>query len=421
MKRSLISGMFDLFKGVADLISCTTQVLDNLVKATTDLTKLPIDEIGLLTDTLHDIGNEIDKKNDPTNTGTQASETGSSTASSTTSCTTSLTVIWESVFCTVKTTLNEESASPEETTVEINRRDEGCSTTAYSVVTDCTATASTATSTTTTTETPTGTPLTSCDMDTCGYGSDSCGLQERGLLNRRSTPRKSEPATCKWAEKSNYDNPADFMANEVKLAVDASNVLVTDKPFASKLISFQDQPISVALTGLYGCTSIIAVSRRGAWISYIFEDPVFRPKVMLVPIKDVQGNEIVDPATGRKKQRPVFRSMPDAQGRGVWQSSLQVDQQLDYFSRNCLTRIRESDGSEGMYGLSECRKATQAESGYWQGHVFDDDSDTKVFLVAPWERVSRINPNFGKETPTGLQLMWDSADTTENWGFVRAD
>ncbi|KAI8243123.1 hypothetical protein K4K55_008947 [Colletotrichum sp. SAR 10_96] len=47
----------------------------------------------------------------------------------------------------------------------------------------------------------------------------------------------------------------------------------------SNWVVFKSEVTALALEGLYGCTSIVLVSRRGAWISHIFEEDMsFEPK-----------------------------------------------------------------------------------------------------------------------------------------------
>ena len=57
-KRSIISGLTDLVKDAANLVSCASKVVDNLVKAVEDPLP-PISEIENLTDTLNELGKDL--------------------------------------------------------------------------------------------------------------------------------------------------------------------------------------------------------------------------------------------------------------------------------------------------------------------------------------------------------------------------
>ncbi|KAM0814031.1 hypothetical protein AB5N19_14033 [Seiridium cardinale] len=401
MKRSLISAIFDLFKSVADLVSCAIQVLENLVKITNNITNMPLDQVKLLTETLRDIADEINKKkNEPTMTSSQPS------TSSTSSCTTTITVTWESVFCTVTASSG-----------QARRQDGGCSTSAFSTITDCDPTPMTSTVTTTVIPVPTEV----LDED-CGFGScagAACAISAREVLDKRRKYRNTQPAICKWADSSNYAPPTDFMAGEVGLAVDNGNFVKLSGPLTSKMIRFQDQPVSLAVQGLYGCTSVVAVSKRGAWASHIFETPLFRPHHSFEQVLDENGKVVIDPVTHRAKRRVVWRNPTT----NVWQPDLPRVAQLAKFRAGVLNEIRESSSpaDDHRYGLNECRNSHIEAAIDADGHIFDDGLDTKVFILAPYEAVAdQTSPNYDNEFPEGLKLRYDS-DGNPLHDFYRAD
>ena len=79
-KRSIISGLTDLVKDAANLLSCASKVVDNLVKAVEDPLP-PISEIENLTDTLNELGKDLqeeDNKPSGSKSASQQSTTGGS-------------------------------------------------------------------------------------------------------------------------------------------------------------------------------------------------------------------------------------------------------------------------------------------------------------------------------------------------------
>lgn len=408
VKRDLFSdivgGIASVVKGAVDLVSCAVGVLNNLADMTEDIGNLPIDGIKMLTDTLGSIANEIERiSDDPTASSSRGSETETSTRSSTSSCTTSLTVTWESVFCTITTTAGQNQ-----------RRDGGCSTTAYSTITDCDATPSTATATVTTTVSPVLVPSEICALGACTNA--SCVVESRDILGARSVSRNTEPLKCKWAEKSNYANPENFMANEVHLAYENGDSVPLAATVGSKLVSFGDQPISIAVQGLYGCTSIIAVSHKGAWASHLFEVPLFYPYWQNLPVLDDDNHSIYDDDTGE----PIVELWWMNPMTGQYQRQLPVQDQLTKFRRDGLGPLASASGTYNRYALKECRNNPASEFRSWQGHLFDDAANTKIFIFAPYERLmNEDDPNYGNEFPTGLKLMWDDEEPTTH--YVRPD
>ncbi|KAF4874172.1 hypothetical protein CGCSCA1_v006636 [Colletotrichum siamense] len=56
----------------------------------------------------------------------------------------------------------------------------------------------------------------------------------------------------------------------------------------SNWVVFKSEVTALALEGLYGCTSVVLISRRGAWISHIFEEDMsFEPKFKYRVLEDM--------------------------------------------------------------------------------------------------------------------------------------
>ena len=72
-KRSIISGLTDLVKDAANLVSCASKVVDNLVKAVEDPLP-PISEIENLTDTLNEFGKDLQVEDKEPSGSSSASE-----------------------------------------------------------------------------------------------------------------------------------------------------------------------------------------------------------------------------------------------------------------------------------------------------------------------------------------------------------
>lgn len=117
-----------------------------------------------------------------------------------------------------------------------------------------------------------------CSQDTCGSG--QCpNLQERsldnsalGFLFKRGQPERGE-----WTDPSDFDgNVEDFIRNEIIKASDSPLRAIVQPSIGSdittsKHITFENNYRSLSVKGLWGCTSIIVVSERGAWASHIWE------------------------------------------------------------------------------------------------------------------------------------------------------
>ncbi|KAI0812169.1 hypothetical protein GGR55DRAFT_677765 [Xylaria sp. FL0064] len=294
-----------------------------------------------------------------------------------------VTVTWESVFCTVTAS---SSAGAHQ------RRDEGCSTQVFSTITACSATASTFT--TTTTVGPTQTARPGCSPDKCGA---SCSAKREVL--KRAVPRSTQPGVCQWAGPSNYADPNNFMVGESKLcasvALGDENSKIVSLPTtgktSSQLVGFFDQPVSLAVPHLVGCTSIIVVSRKGAWASHIWELPVFRP--------EEEENE--EPGM-------LEYALP---GTENFSPDFPFSQQLAFFQDHALDKLRNTydpPDENHEFGLGQLQNSATPEDQSWQGHVFDPDSEPQVFAFIPYVTIyDESDPNYNQVNPVNLPAAWD--------------
>ncbi|KAI8945111.1 hypothetical protein F4801DRAFT_594424 [Xylaria longipes] len=256
-----------------------------------------ISEVDLLTDTLKDIGDELDKQGDERTSSAQSSASSASSTSSSSSisssCTTTITKTWESVVCTV-------TATP---SANKKRQDQTCTTQVYSTVTGCSVIGSTTTSTTTIT--PGTTPIPQCNFESCGTGSTCPNKRPRS--QRMGWPRE----------------------------------------------------LRRKQSGFHGGR---AVSKRGAWVSHMWEVPSFT----------------------------------SASGNPTPPTDLQ---QLDIFRQQVLMALHSG---------SEIRPQVMINS--YRVNYMNDDADPHVFIFVPYARAPSGTPNYGKEFPVGLQEAFGQDD-----------
>lgn len=62
---------------------------------------------------------------------------------------------------------------------------------------------------------------------------------------------------------------------EVKHRLDGEGASRYDFHTSSRVRAFEQDSFSMGVQGLVGCTSVIVVSRRGVWMSHIWESPTF--------------------------------------------------------------------------------------------------------------------------------------------------
>ncbi|KAF3804607.1 hypothetical protein GCG54_00012095, partial [Colletotrichum gloeosporioides] len=244
--------------------------------------------------------NDDDKKDDKTETEEK------STSTSTSSCTTTVTATRQSVFCSVTVTsiTNGGNARRDAQAAATN-----CVTSAYTTITGCSATPAATTVTTTSTATHTDFPQL-CRPGKCGgKGGSSCPqLQKRTaaeetLLAHRSLElaKRGLPGHGFWYdpdEDYTPENRAKFLPDQVdqigewhaikdEIGLDIRGGYMPEYvshgeegvvgeemggSMTSSYIRFGKDVGAIALEGLYGCTSIVIVSQRGAWVSHIWED-----------------------------------------------------------------------------------------------------------------------------------------------------
>lgn len=117
-----------------------------------------------------------------------------------------------------------------------------------------------------------------CTLSTCG-GNPCPKKQERSLDNSTlNLLRRGDPEEGQWRDPSDYGSRAAFITGEIRDATDPLRAngrivrLPTDvETTTSNYVVFGDMVTSLSVKGLFGCTSIIVISRRGAWASHIWE------------------------------------------------------------------------------------------------------------------------------------------------------
>ncbi|EFQ32267.1 uncharacterized protein GLRG_07411 [Colletotrichum graminicola M1.001] len=222
-----------------------------------------------------------DDKKDDDEKPTKSEKQSTTTSTSSSSCTVTITATHRSVFCSV--------------TKGRNSADASCSTTAYTTATECSAIGKTTTVTATETPTP-FLPL--CGPDTCGGQACPKKRGERPVPAVEGLLKRGEPMLGRWTDPTDYPNHEGFIADQIEGVAQGSQVqpryspkLVhhyDHYPLSAGWVHFKSTVEALALQGLYGCTSIILVSRRGAWVSHIWET------VMKNSDPDTTFDEMVD-------------------------------------------------------------------------------------------------------------------------------
>ncbi|GJC85373.1 hypothetical protein ColLi_08211 [Colletotrichum liriopes] len=178
------------------------------------------------------------------------------------SCSTTVTATYANVFCTV----TRDPGQP-----ETRKRDEGCSTLEYETKTAC----ESITGATTTTATTVKPGATTCSPGTCG--GSACPVGKRELANRAPPAPMRQPNAYSWFGPEHYTNKFEFMRGEVYKAYQDPSASVNlqiggiGEISTGKWATFGDDLKTVAVAGLWGCTSVIAVSKRGVWVSHFWE------------------------------------------------------------------------------------------------------------------------------------------------------
>lgn len=125
-----------------------------------------------------------------------------------------------------------------------------------------------------------------------GVGAKAKRLDFNPMSPARFPPRQLEgrgdPEEGDWVDKDDYsDSYPNMVAGEVYSAYTNDLVIGGDHvsvvPFAtfgtvpdaemttSNTVLFKDSAVSLAVEGLWGCTSVVVISRRGAYAGHIYE------------------------------------------------------------------------------------------------------------------------------------------------------
>lgn len=179
---------------------------------------------------------------------------------------------------------------------------------------------------------------------------------KRGLVKKRGNPDQGE-----WTDPSDYDSPAKFMAGEIfeayhGVTVHAGEMMhfastsdADPERTTSNTLVFRDKVVSLAVQGLYGCTSVVIVSKRGVYANHIWE-PGF---------------------TGSDQN----------------------------FQRRAIDEMHRGDGSAlNAHGLDELRNNPGLADG--RGIIFgdntdaDDKPDLHAFIMAPRPRMELFDAQY---------------------------
>lgn len=160
--------------------------------------------------------------------------------------------------------------------------------------------------------------------------------------------------------------------------------LPVDGRTSSRLLTFENVPLSLAVPHMIGCTSVIVVSQKGAWASHFWDAPAFRPEEAF----DNNTKPIGWYTPGYDPNRTVVPDFP-------------YKQQRTFFRENVLDRLHTRYNpvtEEHESGLDILRQG----SG-----LFNDSSEYRVFLFGPYPTIVDENdPNFNNESPD-LPANWD--------------
>ncbi|RMY74607.1 hypothetical protein D0863_03116 [Hortaea werneckii] len=286
----------------ANLFSLLTCIVDDVVGIKGSVTEGVVDEVTSQLEDLTNLTDELENKEDEeeddddddddsssttsSQTSTESSIT-SSTSSSTSSCS-SGTSVTEDYFVTCSPTVI--SSTTTQTCETSTSTVSGCSVSATASTTTISSSAypqcaQTGCSACTETTLPKQTaPCVDCVITVSGraYPAEQTSIPEGAdeitslddLTNNTSTKRKRTLAT-----------PADFNGDYLDFftaqlqdpsLVNVPHRLAGTGGSSSALIQlYLDYPFSMTVQGLYGCTSIILISRRGVYMSHLFENPGF--------------------------------------------------------------------------------------------------------------------------------------------------
>ncbi|RYP39915.1 hypothetical protein DL767_002034 [Monosporascus sp. MG133] len=178
-----------------------------------------------------------------------------------------------------------------------------------------------------------------------------------------SAPKRStEPLRGQWSSPSNYEGSSNdlFMRGEVARAYSEGHGVELVKirspftfPTSSLVRTFGDRVVSAAATGLHGCTSVVVVSRRGVWLTHVWETPSF---------------------TGLLLSRTplTFEDGPSKEAR---------------FSYEVLSALRRGNATSTHHrtGIDDLRSPETPNAGWKRrrGNIFDDDAKPRAYIFTP--------------------------------------
>ncbi|KAJ0340381.1 hypothetical protein KNSL1_011589 [Colletotrichum chrysophilum] len=88
----------------------------------------------------------------------------------------------------------------------------------------------------------------------------------------------------------------------------------------SNHVRFDSQVAAITLGGLYGCTAVVVVSQRGAWVSHIWENQIYTPKEFTFLVNDMLPRGIAPGEPGEEWMKFGMNTMvenPDRAPEGV--------------------------------------------------------------------------------------------------------
>ncbi|KAI8303472.1 2,5-dichloro-2,5-cyclohexadiene-1,4-diol dehydrogenase [Colletotrichum sp. SAR11_59] len=88
----------------------------------------------------------------------------------------------------------------------------------------------------------------------------------------------------------------------------------------SNYVRFDSQVAAITLGGLYGCTAVVVVSQRGAWVSHIWENQIYTQKEFTFLVNDMLPKGIAPGEPGEKWMKFGMNTMvenPDRAPEGV--------------------------------------------------------------------------------------------------------
>ncbi|KAB5580062.1 hypothetical protein GE09DRAFT_1279062 [Coniochaeta sp. 2T2.1] len=157
----------------------------------------------------------------------------------------------------------------------------------------------------------------------------------------------------------------------------SAHILTRQRPLngdtSFTFVTFKDEPQTLALRGLQGCTAVVAISQKGPWIGHFWESPSFT------------GVE-------RKGDWPRFkRDALDALEVGLPDDVPRVQYQNQY----ALGELRNQDDKGEL------------------GHLVDAENDPRLFLIYPRERAGKGTqefPELNKKVAEKLEEMFPNFD-----------